>query len=78
MAGENNNQTHLEIMRSLGRIEGTLNGVLEQATKTNGRVTSLEKSVTEIKVTDGITATKMSIIGVVSGALGGFILSLLK
>ena len=72
------NQVHAAIMRSLGRIEGTVQGILDQATKTNDRVTSLEKAVTEMKVTDGITATKLSIIGAISGAIGGFILSLFK
>ena len=72
------NQVHADIMRSLGRIEGTVQGILDQATKTNDRVTSLEKAVTEMKVTDGITATKLSIIGAISGAIGGFILSLFK
>jgi archaellum component FlaC len=71
-------QVHADIMRSLGRIEGTVQGILDQATKTNDRVNGLEKAVTEMKVTDGITATKLSLIGALSGAVGGFILSLLK
>lgn len=71
-------QVHNEIMRSLGRIEGKIEGILEQATKTNGRVTKLEENVTSLKVTDGITTTKVTLIGALGGAIGGFILSLFK
>lgn len=69
---------HGEILRSLGRIEGKIEGILEQATKTNGRVTRLEESVTTLKVDDGVTTTKVSIIGAVMGAAGGYLISLLK
>lgn len=70
--------THDDIMRSLGRLEGKIDGILEQATKTNGRVTKLEADVTALKVTEGVTTTKLSIIGIVAGALGGWVLSLFK
>lgn len=67
--------THNEILRSLGRIEGKVEGILEQATKTNGRVTKLEEGVTTLKVQEGVTTTKITLIGAIGGAIGGLILS---
>lgn len=67
--------THNEILRSLGRIEGRVESILEQATKTNGRVTTLEGAITTMKVQEGITATKVTLISAIGGAVGGLILS---
>ena len=66
---------HDEIIRSLGRIEGTQQQILEQATKTNGRVTKLEESVTTMRVQEGVTTTKVTLISAVAGAVGATILS---
>lgn len=70
--------THNEILRSLGRLEGKLDSVVDQTTKTNGRVTKLEEGMTTLKVQEGITTTKITLIGAVGGAIGGLILSALN
>lgn len=69
-------QAHDEIVRSLGRIEGTLQSVLEQATKTNGRVTKLEEGFTTLRVQEGVTTTKVTLISAIAGAVGATILSI--
>lgn len=69
--------SHDDVMRSIGRIEGKIDSILDQATKTNGRVTRLEESVTTLKVSDGVTNTKMTLIGSLSGVLGGAIVGYL-
>lgn len=69
-------ETHNEILRSLGRIEGRVESILEQATKTNGRVTKLEEGLTTLKVQEGITTTKITLISAIGGAIGGLILSI--
>lgn len=68
--------THNEILRSLGRLEGKVDGILEQATKTNGRVNKLEEVTTTLKVQNGVTSTKMGIIGAVAGTIMAGIVSL--
>lgn len=65
-------------MRSLGRLEGKIDSIFDQATKTNGRVTHLEEDVTTLKVSSGITSTKMGVIGAAAGLLGAWVLSLFK
>lgn len=42
-------EIHNELMRAIGRIEGKIDGILEQATKTNGRVTRLEDEVNTLQ-----------------------------
>lgn len=64
---------HDDIIRSLGRIEGTVQSILDQATKTNGRVTRLEEGFTALKVSEGVTTTKFSLIAAISGIVGASI-----
>lgn len=71
-------QPHDKIMYSLGKLESKVDLILDQATKTNGRVTILEKDLSEIKVNQGVTKTKLGIIGAVAGGLMSWVLSLIK
>lgn len=68
--------THNEILRSLGRLEGKLDSVVDQTTRTNGRVTKLEEGMTTLRVQEGITTTKITLISAIGGAVGGLILSI--
>ena len=68
--------THNEILRSLGRIEGTLFAVKDEVSKTNCRVTKLEEGMTTMRIQEGITTTKLTLISAIGGAVGGLILSI--
>jgi len=43
-------EQHAEIMRAIGRMQGTLEAVLDEARRTNGRVTAVERAVAQIQV----------------------------
>lgn len=67
-------ERHDEILRAIGRIEGKIDGILDEAKRTNGRVTRLEENVGSIKVNVGVNTAKLGFIGVVAGLIGSFIL----
>lgn len=71
-------QTHNEILRSLGRLEGKVDGISESISSIDSRTSKLEESVTGLKVSNGITTTKVSILGAIAGAAGSFLVSFLR
>lgn len=66
-------ETHSEIMRALGRLEGKVDGILEQATKTNGRVTKLEQDTGEIKQWKSNLMGKFSVITLVLSSISAYL-----
>jgi len=65
------------IFEDLGEIKATSIATLEQAKKTNGRVTALETWQEEVKVKvayqKGYTKGRITILVILAGALGAFI-----
>lgn len=60
-------EIHNELMRAIGRIEGKIDGILEQATKTNGRVTRLEGEINTLQAfKDNLTGKITIIAGAIS------------
>ena len=67
-------EIHNELMRAIGRIEGKIDGILEQATKTNGRVTKLESQISTLTSFKDNLNGKITIIAGVVSIVVGFIL----
>jgi len=68
---------HDEILYKLGKIEGKLDGILDEAKKTNGRVTKLEEKASLLLVSDGKQNVKLGFIGTVAGSISGLLFNFL-
>jgi len=71
------NKLTIEINRSLGRVEGKLDGVLTHLEKINGRLDSHSKKIDTLEDTTNQIIGKTSILGVVAGFVGALILTLI-
>lgn len=66
-------QTHNEIMRAIGRIEGKIDGILEQATKTHSRVDKLELDVNALQSFRDNLKGKMVVVASVASIVVSFV-----
>ena len=71
------NKLTIEINRSLGRVEGKLDGVLTHLEKINGRLDSHSKKIDVLEDTTNQIVGKASILGAIAGFVGALILTLI-
>ena len=71
------NKLTIEINRSLGRVEGKLDGVLTHLEKINGRLDSHSKKIDTLEDTTNQIIGKVSIFSSICGFIGGVIITII-
>ena len=71
------NKLTIEINRSLGRVEGKLDGVLTHLEKINGRLDSHSKKIDVLEDTTNQIVGKVSIFSSICGFIGGIIITII-
>lgn len=67
-----------DLNRSVGRIEGKIDGLNDQMADFHIRAQGLEQSVTTLKVSTGVITTKMAVFGSMAGAVGAWLINFLS